>query len=611
MESANYGDENIEVYQKINTLTDNSIYKLFHKTKKINCLLCKMIYNKKTLILLIVNNMLIEENELSECILINENIENDAITSNNFGVIFRENKGNGISVVEIITSECFNSDSLVEIDFNMLQNNKENDFINNFIFLMNHSYEISKRKIINITSNEYVIEQLKPSEKIPTGNPILIKSDSIKLLGIYTGNDGDSHFGSFIKEPIQEFIKKYNDSILIIYKTPKKLKIKIFDKNFVDNNNECKIIIKGKIEDIKEYIEIDKTDIRKGQINIKLINRKRLDYLDFMFFNCEFLYSLPDLEKFNDIGIISTRGLFNGCKLLEKLSDISNWNTNSLSDMRYMFSGCERLKVLPDLSKWNTKIVTNIDGLFNGCKSIKCLPDISKWNTLKVEDMNNTFNGLSLISLPDISKWQTNKVTNMSNMFEGCTKLEILPDISKWSTNQVICMMEMFKGCEKLEKLPDISKWKTSNVTNFMNIFMNCSSLTELPDISQWETNKVRNMKGMFDGCKNLLYLPDISKWVTKETINLTNLFRNCSSLSKIPDISGWEVQNVREMNSLFEGCSSLTEICNLNKWVIKKNAKILRMFDKCISLTYLPFNLSIIGINYTIVEPLSLSSSN
>ena len=611
MESVYNEEENIEDYQTINILTENSIYKLFHKIKKINCLLCKMIYNKKTLILLIVNNMLIKESQLSECILNNENIENDVITSDNFGVIFRENKGNGITIVEIITSEYYNLDSLIEIDFNMLQNNKENDFINNSIFLMNRSYEISKRKIKNITTNEYVIEQLKPNEKIPKGNPILIKSNSIKLLGIYTGNDGDSHFGSFIKEPIQEFIKKYNDSILIIYKTPKKLKIKIFDKNFVDNNNECKIILKGKIEEIKEYIVIDKTDIIKGQIYIKLINIKNLDYLDFMFFNCEFLYSLPDLEKFNDIGIISTRSCFNGCKLLEKISDISNWNTNSLSDMRYMFSGCERLKVLPDLSKWSTKIVTNIDGLFNGCKSLKSLPDLSKWNTLKVEDMNNTFNGLSLISLPDISKWQTKKVTNMSNMFEGCNKLEILPDISKWNTNQVICMMEMFKGCEKLGKLPDISKWDTSNVTNFMNIFMNCSSLTELPDISQWKTNKVRNMKGMFDGCKNLLYLPDISKWKTNETINLTNLFRNCSSLSIILDISVWNVENVREMNGLFEGCSSLTEICDLNKWVIKNNAKKLRMFDKCISLINLPFNSGIIGTNYTVVEPLSLSSHN
>jgi len=55
--------------------------------------------------------------------------------------------------------------------------------------------------------------------------------------------------------------------------------------------------------------------------------------------------------------------------------------------MDYLFYNCESLSSLPNMSQWNTNNVTKMNKLFSGCKSLSSLPDISKWNTNKVYNM--------------------------------------------------------------------------------------------------------------------------------------------------------------------------------------------------------------------------------
>ena len=612
MDKLDFDEDQQKLFDDLIDRTSTSICKILIERDKniiiVDCLLCRMIYNKKVILLAIINNIHIGEEDLYK----NDKIvffigDRETFTSDNIGIIFRENKEDGMTIIEIITLEKINSDSFLEIDFNMLQNFKEDTYINNSVYLIDHQLDVFERKIKNIDANfnNYEIEKLRPSKTISIGNPIFLRSESFKLLAIYKGYNDNSHFGAFIKEPIQEFIKKYNDSILIIYKSYKQLSIKLFGENFIDPSkytdkkdkieankiDELKVIIKGKIQAICESIKLEKQDSQKKYFFIKLINIKNLGNLDFMFWGCNFLYSLPDLEKFNEINLKSIRSLFNGCSKLEKISDISNWNTLNFEDIRYLFCGCESLKEIPDISKWKTDNIKCVGGLFDGCKLIERLPDISKWNTINVEDMSNTFNGLSSLTiLPDISNWKTNNVCYMPNMFEGCYKLKKLPDISKWNTSKVINMKEMFKDCNSLGSLPDISNWDISNTTNLMNIFMNCSSLIELPDISKWNTEKVRNMRGMFDGCKCLSVLPDISNWKTDELINISNIFHKCSSLIKIPDISNWNIGKNTDIEYSFKNCLSLTEICSFNKWNPKKNEKFSNLFENCVSLVYLSY---------------------
>ena len=48
--------------------------------------------------------------------------------------------------------------------------------------------------------------------------------------------------------------------------------------------------------------------------------------------------------------------------------------------MEWMFFGCKSLISLPDISNWDISNVININFMFSGCSSLQMLPDISKCN---------------------------------------------------------------------------------------------------------------------------------------------------------------------------------------------------------------------------------------
>ena len=156
------------------------------------------------------------------------------------------------------------------------------------------------------------------------------------------------------------------NKINIIYEINKHLpfsesKIKIFGSEFVKNNkNNCKMIIDNKEYEIAEE------------------------------------YNVNNNEKLQ----ITLNGI------------------NNVIDVSFMFDECYYLSSFPDIHKWNTDNITNMSHMFNKCYSLQSLPDISKWNINKANDISNIFNKyIALLSLPDISKWNTGNVTNMSYMF--------------------------------------------------------------------------------------------------------------------------------------------------------------------------------------------------
>ena len=61
---------------------------------------------------------------------------------------------------------------------------------------------------------------------------------------------------------------------------------------------------------------------------------------------------------------------FYGCSSLKSLPDISKWDTGNVIDMKGMFYGCSSLLSIPDLSKWNLNKNPNKDGMFYGCNNL-------------------------------------------------------------------------------------------------------------------------------------------------------------------------------------------------------------------------------------------------
>ena len=179
-------------------------------------------------------------------------------------------------------------------------------------------------------------------------------------------------------EDINKKLKLNSNEITIKYKIDKEdSKIKIFGKEFIkNNNNKCKIIIEGKEEEIKEYINIDKALKSKNVLEIKLKEIATITDMSYMFFHCSNLLSLSDIAKWDIKNVTNMNHMFASCNNLTSLPDISNWDTKNVKDLSYIFFNCNNLSSIPGLSKWNIKNIKKKGCMFEGCNKLspKSLP---------------------------------------------------------------------------------------------------------------------------------------------------------------------------------------------------------------------------------------------
>ena len=464
-----------------------------------------------------------------------------------------QNKDNLLEILKDfrINLDIFNNniDEIISI-FNSIKKNIEIFYkiyylmINKYTSDKNINYEILM-SLNNFGNNNNILKKIKEINLIEN---IIYKIDN--LLEIYAKLGLKNYFC---------------DEITMIYNIDEESdKIKIFDKQFINNNiNNCKLICENKEYDLIDEFDITKINKDKDKLELKLKGINKINNMECMFYECNSLEYLPDINK---------------------------WNTNKITNMSFLFYGCSSLKSLPDISKWDTSNVIKINSMFSDCILLESLPDISIWNTKKIIQMNHLFyNCLSLKSLPDISKWNTDNVITMQNMFTFCQKLESLPELSRWHMKKVQDVNQIFYGCTSLKSLPHINKWFFSNINNMQAMFGNCSSLISLPDISKWNTSKVIDMSFLFSGCSGLKSLPDISKWNTMNVNNMECLFAECKNLEILPGIDKWNTNNVSNMRCMFYGCSELKSLPDIYKWNIDKVVDKSDMFTNCLKLNNIP----------------------
>ena len=137
----------------------------------------------------------------------------------------------------------------------------------------------------------------------------------------------------------------------LVYKIDKNNPIvNIFGETFVKNNKDkCKISYNGKTSSLSA--EFDAKNISKENLDITLLIYKKdeLKDLSYMFYSCDTLIFLPDIDTLD---------------------------TSNVENMNSMFKFCESLQSLPDISKWNMTRVLKMSAIFSDCKSLESLPDI-------------------------------------------------------------------------------------------------------------------------------------------------------------------------------------------------------------------------------------------
>ena len=101
------------------------------------------------------------------------------------------------------------------------------------------------------------------------------------------------------------------DEITLVYKNNINNFIHLFSEEFIQNNkNICKIIYENKKYEIKSYFDVQNN---KDELIFKIRGINYITNTTKMFYGCEDLISLPDINKWNLINVIEMNDMFTGC----------------------------------------------------------------------------------------------------------------------------------------------------------------------------------------------------------------------------------------------------------------------------------------------------------
>ena len=433
-------------------------------------------------------------------------------------------------------------------------------------------------KYDNSNLNEYIIKfemeaRINEENKYISGIGILcnISSKDIKVLITY------NHLINLT------FLNNGEKMILYINKKEKEINIKINRYKYTNEDLDITIIEILDIDNITNFIEIDKFINSRNYINeeicsIGLKKEKNLELLNGKIIGKNIDNYICDIEsikegviilkdnmkligiikeeeekeiKFIPMNIIINKINFIRCcynvkkedidkeiQIFNNSTDYGNINYEIEKEIKVIVNG----EIMPNTLKYkfnkegeyiiyliSDNVLINLSNMFNNCSTLEEI-DLSSFNTNQVANMSFMFNNCSSLKKLNLSSFNTNQVTNMTCMFGNCCSLKEL-NLSSFNTKLVTNMSSMFRNCTSLEEL-NLSSFDTSQVTDLSNMFRDCSSLQEL-NLSSFNTNKVTNMHNMFRNCSSLREL-NLSSFNTNQVIYMQKIFNSINKSCKL-----------------------------------------------------------------------------
>ena len=374
----------------------------------------------------VINDEYLKNNNEINISLNDEKIQINILINNNRKIYTNEKYD--ITIIEIIETDKINN--YLEIDPDIFESN-QNVFESQTIYILQYP-NYPKRDKASVSYgilkafNDYNFNHLCSTHRGSSGSPIL-NLLSNKIIGIHHRASSKNNFniGTYIREPIEDFINSYNNNEI-------RIKVKV---NEEDINNE--IYFLNNYEDYgKDFQPLD--ELNKSNTEL-FINKIKYEYNNYFIPKETGIYSI-ELKLKNNIKDCSC--LFFRCNNIVDI-DLSSFDSKEVTNMKYMFAKCENLSNI-NLSHFNTKNVTCMRGMFSSCKN--------------------------LVNI-DVSYFNTEKVTNMFGMFRGCEKLKDL-NLSNFNTKNINNMLYLFDECMNLTKL-DLSSFNNINKSKKMKDIFN------------------------------------------------------------------------------------------------------------------------------------------
>ena len=339
---------------------------------------------------------------------------------------------------------------------------------------------------------------------------------------------------------------KSTNTINLIYYLEKEKQENIFGEEFVKNNiDKIELVING----IKSKL-IQKYKLKKGENNIQIIIKNKINNVKNMFESCRTLKNIDGLKYLDTKEITDFSYMFDECSSLSDIKSLANWNVSKGTNFSFMFRGCSSLPDVKSLEYWDVSKGTNFSFMFRGCSSLTDIKSLEYWNVL---------NG-----------------TNFSYMFRGCSSLSDIGSLENWDTSLGSNFSYMFMECSSLSDISPLEKWNVSNSTNFASMFYHCNLLKDIKSLEHWNVSHATNFSYMFYDCSSLSDIKSLENWDVSKGKDFSSMFSNCLLLSDIKPIENWNVSNANNFHFIFSGCSSLINTKPLKKWeILNKNFKL------------------------------------
>ena len=193
--------------------------------------------------------------------------------------------------------------------------------------------------------------------------------------------------------------------------------------------------------------------------------------LDYAFYNCRNLVSIPENIFYNNPNVTSFKSTFSSCTNITSIPENIFSNNTMATDFSYCFYNCNSLTSIPSNLFANNTLVTT----FQSC-----------------------FSGLNLTSIPSSLFANNTAVTNFSECFSTCISLTSIPSNLFANNTAVTNFSECFSYCRYLVSVPSGLFANNTAVTTFSRCFYVCSKFASVPSGLFANNTAVTNFKECF-----------------------------------------------------------------------------------------------------------------
>ena len=434
------------------------------------------------------------------------------------------------------------------------------------------------------------------------------------------------------------------------------------DRIYLHRGSKLEIYYLSDSLSLQNYFSAAEDANMKNLISVYLsnLNATVSNNLDNMFYGCESLKTVIDLNDIKTLQIVNMSYMFYNCTSIEYL-DLSAFNTSSVQNMISVFEKCRNLKYL-DISHFNLGNLNDNDNIKNMFRDVDNLKYINVYN---VQDpnkllLNHNYQKKFFSKEPKliVCQKEDHKIISHVNITNECCYYDINNDscidtnyitlyygkdveytsfendCRTGSINYIINNDHNIKLSSKDDRLTikkgrkfeiyfnypldsledyfspsfdpnmkyivsvDLSNLDTSILTNMKSAFADCEQL-ESVDLYNFKGSSIINMNSLFSNCVSLKSI-DFS-YLEPNSIAYTNrMFSECTSLESIK-FSSFEVSSLINLEEMFKGCSSLKSL-DLSKFITISTINMEYMFSGCTSLKYLDVsNFNMENVKYAI----------